>query len=874
MDVLPLARIEPPLAAGETAGTATSAESIWVWSSEQMDRVELRGDPCRPGTGVGGAPQLLCSTESIVVVRVPVANPGLYRIRISASPSEHAECFLLSWADGGQRLGLDSLADLETTDGVYEVDAHLSATADQLTLELYGSAALWKRCDLALREIEVTRTATRPGPILERIRALEALDGARHPLAVGGYLLPSPPAESARPPFDEGHSFREGILAAPSQRIEFPLEVPERAQLSLSLGLHRMSRIGAAVRFAVRIDAGDASTTLLEESLVASPAAWHWHERRLDLEPWSGERVNLVLETVAGDGGVAIPVWGKPRIDFPRAVGDPPSVLLLAVDTLRADHLEPYGDRGPRTPAIAALAADGVVFEQGIAEANWTLASFASLFTGASPARHQVRRSLDALPHRMETVASRFRRAGWITEAILYKTVMGPGRDLERGFERYFNVPQVYARGDRNRRKAIEWLSENGDRRFFLFLHFDDPHQPYTQPKEWVPAGTLRTLHRLGLRLPMATNPRELDRSCAPCAGDPAARDAFEEATRSLYDSEIAFVDAQIGKIFDRLRRLGLWDELLIVFVADHGELLWERAVPHRGPRYGHSGEGQPDALVRIPIIIKPPASWPEDRGRRVSRRVSLVDVAATLADLVDENDTLDGRSLLDVVRGTPADRLSHRPMFSFGPFGESMRWGPWHYSRTYADGADLHEWVERIEPPATEGEPASGPLAELRARMADHLVGASTGWVVLALKATPGERFAVSVDAGDACDRGRDPAFPPFGAPWQCREGVWSVAGRAQTSLPVIFGVAARDRRTLSVEAELDGASVARRRVRIEALPEYRPGRLVEWLTETGAPRVLLARTRGDGVSASDRAAAELDDEQIEALRALGYLE
>lgn len=323
-----------------------------------------------------------------------------------------------------------------------------------------------------------------------------------------------------------------------------------------------------------------------------------------------------------------------------------PLLLLLTVDTLRADHVGATGGSAGLTPRLDALAAESLVFERAYAPTPMTLPSLGALHSGWHPVETAVRDNRYVLPDAATTLAERLRAAGWRTGAVVSNWVARRGSGLEQGFEFYDDrLPEVEAvRRDIAERGAVattdaalallDALRAEGPAPILLWVHYQDPHGPYTPP-----AGRDRFLPAEqgapdGLRdLPVAER---------GLGGIPPYQLLGERRDpayyRAGYKAEVAHTDAEIGRLLDGLGERGLLEGAVIAFAADHGEALGERGV-----WFAH-GEYLDDAQVRVPLILRVP-------GRPAARRsdpVALLDLAATLAALFDvPAGDLAGRDLL-----------------------------------------------------------------------------------------------------------------------------------------------------------------------------------------------------------------------------------
>ncbi len=332
-------------------------------------------------------------------------------------------------------------------------------------------------------------------------------------------------------------------------------------------------------------------------------------------------------------------------------------VVLIVVDTLRADHLGFYGYARPTSPALDRYARRGVVFEQALATSPWTLPSIATLLTGQWPSRHgagsrlresgfeQVRRLADATP----TLAEHLRAAGYTTGAIVNNGFLAPGTGLERGFASYDQRPASnwkHRRADESVDAALAWLDAHGQARFFLFVHLFDPHLAYDAP-EPVRGRFTGALPGVALR---PGKPQDVRARVASLSA--AERDWLVAA----YDEEIAFVDEQLARLFAALEARGLWSRSLVVLTSDHGEEFFD----HGGFEHGHTVYQE---LLHVPLVV-----WaPGVAARREKAAVSLADVAPTLleAQAVNAARGLDGASLWPLI--TRAQALQPRALLAEG---------------------------------------------------------------------------------------------------------------------------------------------------------------------------------------------------------------
>jgi arylsulfatase A-like enzyme len=326
--------------------------------------------------------------------------------------------------------------------------------------------------------------------------------------------------------------------------------------------------------------------------------------------------------------------------------------VIISVDTLRADHLTPYGYDRETSPHIAKLARDSVLYEQAYAAHTNTAPSHASMLTGVYPGTHGIRQNGMKLLSTVPTLAEILSDGGYATGAFVSGWTLTPHTGLDRGFDVYD------ARFTRSRRPGAEswqiaerWLKKTAKtgKPFFMFFHMFEPHFAYEPPDEYalrfLPGQTALTVP-LDVGLPGLMSKRRL-----------SARAVTEYTAR--YDGEIAVADEIVGKIVRRLKRLALLDNTLIVFTSDHGETLFERAwiADHGGRAY--------DEQAHVPMIVRFPHA--EYRRKRVSAQVHHIDILPTVLDVTQRAAPpgLPGRSLLGVVRNRRQRSDITRPVFT-----------------------------------------------------------------------------------------------------------------------------------------------------------------------------------------------------------------
>jgi arylsulfatase len=331
-------------------------------------------------------------------------------------------------------------------------------------------------------------------------------------------------------------------------------------------------------------------------------------------------------------------------------------VLLLTVDTLRADRLGVYGSDRDLTPHLDALAEESLVFTAAYAPASFTLPSVTSLLTGRYPEAVGIVNNKSALAESVPTLASELRAQGWRSAAVVSNFVLRRASGLATGFDLYDDeCPQMEAGRNMPERtaplttdallKALDFCTQGGNRHCFLWGHYQDPHGPYTPPRD------LRARYVARERdAPDGRRMLPVRQGTAGIGGIPNYQylDGEQEVAfyRAGYDAEIRHTDQQIGRLLDALRERELFDDALIVFAADHGEGLGENDY-----WFSH-GQLLNEPVVRVPLFLRIPGRPP---GRR-DDVVSLVDLFPTLMRQLADATADPARPGRDLLAGATAE--------------------------------------------------------------------------------------------------------------------------------------------------------------------------------------------------------------------------
>jgi len=329
-----------------------------------------------------------------------------------------------------------------------------------------------------------------------------------------------------------------------------------------------------------------------------------------------------------------------------------PNVILISIDTLRADHLSSYGYYRP-TPHIDEFANDAVRFENAVSQAPWTTASHMSVFTSLYPTVHRV--THEALSDVQSTIPVTLQQSGYDTAAFVEATALDPRYGFKRGFnvyERKSANPSAAA----NNERVFNWLHQrNSSKPFFLFVHYYDVHRKYDPPAPYDET--------------YSPSQKDLDSLIVGPYGrrKPLTTQQLYDIV-ALYDGEVRYVDDQIHNLMQYLKNHGLYRDSMIVLMADHGEGFLDHSLMDHGNSLYQE-------LVHVPLIMK----MPGDRyaGLHPKDHVRLIDILPTVLDYLhlSTGSLVQGSSLLPLIRGISKTEAA----LSSGAVGsESIVFGDW----------------------------------------------------------------------------------------------------------------------------------------------------------------------------------------------------
>lgn len=441
------------------------------------------------------------------------------------------------------------------------------------------------------------------------------------------------------------------LFAPPISVYRFDLDLSEGSIFEFETGIVRDANFErlrgneksalSGVTFTVALKTGSGRDVLFEERTLLPERK---NERTFDIRahslrlPAGAGRAQLEL-AVRGEDGI-FSFWRRPLLFVP--VKDGTNVVLVSVDTLRADRVGCYGYARATTPRMDALSSDAAVFMRTYAPSAWTLPSHVSLLTGLNVINHRVEGEKDRMDPEMPTLAGELKKQGYYCAAMTSGGFVSAIYGFDLGFDTFqlgdWGIFKLDASA-RLGRAASDWLREHGDRNFFLFLHTYQCHAPYDLPEPdrsaFLPPGT----------------PARLRDPMSAVGGQSGIFKPLPEADRQnasdLYDAEVRYVDRMlIGPLLDTLRETGLYDRTLVIVTGDHGEEFYEHGAWTHGPDLY-------DESLKVPLLVKFPGS--RFAGMRVESIVRLTDIMPTVLREMNASARdldIDGRDLVPVLEG------------------------------------------------------------------------------------------------------------------------------------------------------------------------------------------------------------------------------
>ena len=484
---------------------------------------------------------------------------------------------------------------------------------------------------------------------------------------------------------DLGHTVRPSRLAARGRGLEWSLPSAASGILELAVGLPGdvpqrivIRRIGDEAPLVSQV------VTPKEPEGDAPEGQSQWFPVRVELTGGEGgtqplARLRFEVEVEGESEANRLVAWGDPMLspaqdaEPTRRRMPPRHVVLVSIDTLRADRMSLYGYERETTPWLGRWAARrAVVFEDANAAASWTLPSHVSMLSGLDPLSHTIHHDIrSARGQELPTLlAERLRADGWRTAAVTGGAYLHPKYGFDHGFESYAYWPdrrRSQRELERGVDQALSWLEEHQDQRSFLFLHSYAPHDPYRARRpffdRWAPDEALDLPRNTSIAL--KSEDRSVDNGFRKHTffelrqrGERRRLElpAESELLDAFYDSGVAYVDQQVFRLLRGIDELGLRNQTLIILTSDHGEALGDR-----GGEAGHAKLYQ--HTLRVPLVM----AFPDRRGagHRLAEPVGSIDLVPTILDAVGldlRDPDLDGRSLLPQIPHRAGDERPSGP--------------------------------------------------------------------------------------------------------------------------------------------------------------------------------------------------------------------
>jgi len=308
------------------------------------------------------------------------------------------------------------------------------------------------------------------------------------------------------------------------------------------------------------------------------------------------------------------------------------NLIYILVDSLRSDHLRCYGYNRTISPNIDKLAEDGILFKNSLSQSCWTKPSFSSILTANHPTSVGITGENDAIIDNITTVTELLKKAGFYTVAFISNPYLGKEHGFAQGFDEYHtifpkNLSEYKINADELNREVFKWLEKNKNKKFFLMIFYLEPHTPYAPPEPYDRLFSPVSRVSENLWKEKIANPSE----------------DYLKALVDLYDGEIRFLDHELGRLFEKMKKLEIWDNSLIAFNADHGEEFYD----HFWWQHNHTLY---EELIRVPLIIKGPGL---PHGIKIETPVQHIEIFPTLFDLLGlkQSPTFTGQPVTDLIR-------------------------------------------------------------------------------------------------------------------------------------------------------------------------------------------------------------------------------
>ncbi|MFQ6082455.1 MAG: sulfatase [Candidatus Aminicenantia bacterium] len=446
------------------------------------------------------------------------------------------------------------------------------------------------------------------------------------------------------------------LLSPPKSEYQFTVRIPSSAFLEFGCGFleRNWKRKGSGVTFKILIEDGKKKKLLFSKSLdpFRNPDDRNLFIQKIDLSSFENKKIKISFLTQRKPRGKSIRIepsfWYNPIIYSPNISKEKElNVILISIDTLRPDHLSCYGYSRKTSPNIDKLAKDGILFVNSFSSTSWTLPAHISLLTSLDTVHHQVYFPFQRMNEEIMTLADILRNNNFYCSAFTGGGYLNAKYGFAKGFDSY---QELKIKGDISFRydeaeilseKALSWIDQNKDKKFFLFLHTYQPHDPYAN---------LSSTGKIFLDKNHKWERIDLGKIFKNGDSDRHSIQFTEEERKNiiaLYDGEIKYTDEYFVKpLIRQLKELDLYNKTLIILTSDHGEEFYD----HKAWLHDHSLYNE---AIKIPLIIKFPNS--KFQGKRIAQIVRLVDIMPSILDYLDIEysfPSLDGKSLMNLIEG------------------------------------------------------------------------------------------------------------------------------------------------------------------------------------------------------------------------------
>jgi arylsulfatase A-like enzyme len=439
------------------------------------------------------------------------------------------------------------------------------------------------------------------------------------------------------------------LLAPPRSIYRFTLKIPEHGILEFTYGIRRdgefaQKREGNRItEFSISLNSEGKTSEIFKNTLSLNPdESLAFDYKKIDLSNYEGKKV--VISFITRGSEKALACWFNPVVYSPQQ--NTKNVILISLDTLRPDHLGCYGYPRDTSPSIDSLSRESALFQNTFATSPWTLPSHVSMLTSLNCINHQVYHIDQTMDPSLLTLADIFRTKDYFTCAITGGGYVSGLYGFSKGFDSYHVRGAILEKNaaEIGCHYALEWIERHKDRNFFLFLHTYQIHTPYDSPAPFnslflKEVSTLTQIDMGHLRFNHENRYRQ------------AAADLRQNII-DVYDGEIRYTDEFLIKpLLESLKKLGLYDNTMIILTSDHGEEFYEHGSwEHTNSVYNET--------IKIPLIIKFFNS--EHEGKEITKYARIIDIMPTILDALDirlPEQHLDGESLFALLSGEEQEK-------------------------------------------------------------------------------------------------------------------------------------------------------------------------------------------------------------------------